>query len=638
MRLVFTNDLCIGCNKCVRECPVLISNIGVNEGNVTVNSENCIGCGACIDACTHGARDYIDDTLNFLNDLEKGKKISVIIAPAFIANYPKEYKRILGYLKEKGVQHIFGVAFGADITTWAYLKYITENNFIGGISQPCPAVVNYIEKYVPELIPKLMPIHSPMMCMAIYMRKYLGITDDIAFLGPCIAKKVEITDSNCAGYVQYNVTFHKLMKAIGQNYLKCDEYTEELEYGLGAIYPMPGGLKENVEHFLGRSQVIRQVEGEKEAYHYLQNYMKRVQDAKTLPFMVDILNCAKGCICGTGTETNLEDEDIIMAVSAMRDMNKQDIQKSGLFSKKNKSPWTEEISYEQRLANLMSTFKDLKLEDFIRNYQAKNILIKEPSKQEFDQIFDSMYKHDANDRILNCGACGYTSCKDMVRAIHNGVNIKENCIHYINELAEREKKQIIEIHRQQEEKQKIHNQKLENIIEQISLLRESVVELADANEASANEATGLAQNVQGLSNFCEELNHSLNTIMNFIGIYKNTSGELSEIAEQTNLLSLNASIEACRAGEQGRGFAVVASEIRSLAESTKRLITENNEHAEETIPKVMASVDAIKSLIEEINSMRDKIATIAANTEEIAAETECTQERADTLKEAVGEL
>ena len=132
-----------------------------------------------------------DDTERFFADLSQGKKISVILAPAFLANYPKEYQKVLGYLKKKGVNHICSVSFGADITTWGYLKYITEHNFTGGISQPCPAVVTYVEKYIPELIPRLIPVHSPMMCTAIYMKKYMQVSDSIAFISSCIAKKVE---------------------------------------------------------------------------------------------------------------------------------------------------------------------------------------------------------------------------------------------------------------------------------------------------------------------------------------------------------------------------------------------------------------------------------------------------------------
>ena len=91
----------------------------------------CIGCGACFDACEHNARSYYDDTEEFFADLAKGQKISLLIAPAFAANYPNEYRSILGGLKKMGVNRIISVSFGADITTWAYIRYITEHNFTG---------------------------------------------------------------------------------------------------------------------------------------------------------------------------------------------------------------------------------------------------------------------------------------------------------------------------------------------------------------------------------------------------------------------------------------------------------------------------------------------------------------------------
>ncbi len=636
MELIYTNDMCMGCNKCVRECPVLVANTASQDGNVRVNPDNCIACGACFDACTHGARDYVDDTKDFFADLAAGKKISVIVAPAFLANYPKEYKKILGYLKEKGVNHIYSVSFGADITTWAYLKYITENHFIGGISQPCPAIVNYVEKYIPELLSKMMPVHSPMMCMAIYVKKYLKITDELAFISPCIAKKLEITDDNCKGYVQYNVTFAKLLKEIGNGYNNSREYNDELEYGMGSLYPMPGGLKENVEHFLGRSQVIRQVEGEKEAYHYLKEYLKRVNGHKELPFMVDILNCGKGCIYGTATEPERNTDDVMLTLSKMRDIGQEsDKKKSGRLAKKIKTPWTLQISPKERLSNLMQAFSELRLEDFIRKYTAKKVPIKEPSEREYEELFQSMNKLDETSRTINCESCGHKSCKNMAKAIYNGVGVKENCIYYVKDLAEREKAEVVKLRDAELEEQKIHNEKLGDIVSQFGDLRQYISELNDANEASANEATMLAHQIQDISNSCQELEESLSTMSNFIEIYKKSNEDVSSIASKTNLLSLNASIEAARAGEQGRGFAVVASEIRNLSTSTQDLIVANDQKADEIVPKSNSSMESIKTLIEAINKMTDKVATIAANTEEIASQTECVEEMAGSLKTSV---
>ncbi|OLA53983.1 MAG: chemotaxis protein [Roseburia intestinalis] len=630
MELIYANDNCTGCNKCVRDCPVLIANVATDAGKVIVDSEKCIACGACFDACEHNAREYQDDTKSFFTALEAGKKISVILAPAFLANYPHEYKKVLGYLKEKGVNHIYSVSFGADITTWGYLKYITEHQFLGGISQPCPAVVNYVEKYIPELLPKMMPIHSPMMCMAIYIKKYLKCD---------IAKKTEITDPNCYGYVKYNVTFKKLFETIGNKYQGCKEYEDELEYGMGALYPMPGGLRENVEHFLGKEQVVRQVEGEKEAYRYLHEYLERIKKNKRQPFMVDILNCSKGCIYGTATELERNTDDVMLTLSDMRNKtaNAGADAKRGLFGKKTKngSPWDESVPEKDRLVNLMKAFEDLDINDFVRKYTNKSVEIKEPAEHEMQEIFASMNKTDAASQKMNCESCGYSSCRNMARAIYNGVNVKENCVHYVKSVAENEKEKIQNLMEEEQQKQEIHNQKLADITEQFVSLSENIDQLGDANETSANEATTLAQHIQEISNFCQELNSSLATMSDFINIYKASNEDISSIAGQTNLLSLNASIEAARAGEAGRGFAVVASEIRELSDSTKKLIVENNAKAEEIIPKINASIDSIKDLIENINEMNEKVATIAATSEEISSQTSCVQSMADELRDAV---
>lgn len=141
--LVITNEKCIGCNKCISACPVLTANHAVEEdgkSKIYVDGNACISCGACIDACEHGAREFEDDTERFFADLQKGEKISLLVAPAFLANYPGEYASVLGGLKKLGAGRIISVSFGADITTWGYIKYITEHKFYGAMAVfPSPA-------------------------------------------------------------------------------------------------------------------------------------------------------------------------------------------------------------------------------------------------------------------------------------------------------------------------------------------------------------------------------------------------------------------------------------------------------------------------------------------------------------------
>ena len=294
--LVYTNDKCIGCNRCINSCPALgacmsdSTKLPGQNRRIAVNGNYCVSCGACIDSCEHDAREFLDDTERFFEDLKRGERISLLVAPAFLANYPREYGRVLGGLKKLGANRIISISFGADICTWGYLNYITRYGYYGGISQPCPAVVRYIENYTPELIPKLFPVQSPLMCGAIYCRRELGLRDKLAFISPCIAKKLEIDDPSNKGLVQYNVTFSHLMNYIKEHNISGPDASDEIEYGLGSFYPTPGGLKENVYWFLGSDVAIRQIEGEKRMYEWLQSNKDRIRKQKTPFLFIDALN------------------------------------------------------------------------------------------------------------------------------------------------------------------------------------------------------------------------------------------------------------------------------------------------------------------------------------------------------------
>ncbi len=431
--LVYTNENCIGCNKCIRACSCIGACISTQPdekgvSRIEVDGSLCVACGACFDVCEHGARVFRDDTERFFTDLKKGEKISLLIAPSFPANYPGEYERVLGGLKALGARRMINVSFGADITTWGYIRYIKEHHFEGGISQPCPAVVGYIERYIPELIPKLFPVQSPLMCAAIYAKQELGITDRLAFISPCIAKKLEIDDPNTHGFVSYNVTFEHLMEYVRQHDLYREPVSDEIEYGLGSVYPMPGGLKENVCWLLGSDVLIRQVEGERRLYHYLEQNRRRLGKG-TLPFLfVDALNCEKGCLCGTGTEPSLSATD--NALCSLFEI--------GQSVKKNTkdSAWSRSSAPEERLESLNRQFAHLKLSDYLREYTdlSGQYTMNFPNREEMDRIFNEMKKADEESRHINCSCCGYDSCEEMVVAIYNGFNHKDNCIHYLKDM------------------------------------------------------------------------------------------------------------------------------------------------------------------------------------------------------------
>lgn len=436
--LIYTNDNCIGCNRCISVCSSSGACVAIEEDGkhrIRVDADRCVGCGACLDVCEHKAREYRDDTERFFDDLKAGKQISILIAPAFKANYPHEYSKILGYIRSCGANRFINVSFGADIATWGYINYIKKYDFSGGISQPCPAVVSYVERHLPELIDNLIPVQSPLMCAAIYARKTLGVTDSFAFISPCIAKKNEIDDPINEGNVEYNVTFEHLIQYIKVHPLPATSYDDEISYGLGSIYPMPGGLKENIRWFLGEDAFVRQMDGEKRMYQYLEKNKAIIRDGLAPFILIDALNCSNGCIYGTGCEPEKNETDAVL-FAQMKIRNSVKKSNSG-------SPWDPSLSQSERLAKLNEQFKELNLNDYLRRYTdlSANCTYTTPSEAERDEIFNSMGKVRPVDRMINCAACGYDSCTQMVDAIFNGFNTKENCVNYLRyEILEEAKK------------------------------------------------------------------------------------------------------------------------------------------------------------------------------------------------------
>jgi iron only hydrogenase large subunit-like protein/nitrogen-specific signal transduction histidine kinase len=435
-QIYLNEEKCVGCNRCLTNCPVTDANIAyLVDGNnkIKINSEKCIHCGKCIKVCDHNARDYIDDTKRFFYDLSSGKKLSVIVAPSIIVNF-NEYKKLLGYLKTLGVNFIYNVSFGADITVWAYLREMEEKKLNTMIAQPCPPIVNYIQKHQPELIDKLAPVQSPALCTAIYMKKYANINDDIAFLSPCIAKSDEINDKNTYGYIKYNVTFKKLVEYLEANNIDLSKYEErnfdDIGCSLGFLFSRPGGLTENIEARM-KDAWIRQINGPHHVYGYLEDYNKNLKSNNQTPLFVDVLNCSYGCNFGTGTCNKYENlttiDEVDYKFQKLKREKKADIEKNDL-----------EYDYFN---------KNLKLEDFRRVYN-KDIVdnhIEEPTDKEYDEIFTKMNKHTEESRNINCSACGYGSCKTMAKCIHNELNVLSNCIDY-------NKKEVINEHHLLEEK------------------------------------------------------------------------------------------------------------------------------------------------------------------------------------------
>ncbi len=425
--IIFTNDKCIGCNRCIMVCPVPGANRSVFQdgtNRITVDPVKCIHCGNCIKECRHDARGFIDDTEAFIRDLGN-KKISVLLAPSFFLLYPNTSGKIINFLLANGISAAYDVSFGVDIYMWATLKFYDEHPKGGYILQSCPSFVNFASKFSPEFLSRLIPVQSPAVCSAIYIHKYLKKDESLAFIGPCIAKKDEFDSPETNGEIKYNITFDHLIKAM--NDIDLSEYPNtfpDKNNTLGSIAAYECGLKENLSNFVGEDKYLLGVDNGVYYLPYYEYYEKQLFKCGHTPYAMDILTCEHGCIGGPGTEPVKRNQAAIA-----RDYIDDKLTAYGT----NPELYSKTSTNDEKKAVLYERFKNLDLNDFERKYTGQFIRKQTIPAGVIDEIFTHMYKTSESDRCIDCGSCGYGTCKAMAEAIALGYNRKENCVYYEKE-------------------------------------------------------------------------------------------------------------------------------------------------------------------------------------------------------------
>lgn len=629
---------CVGCNACVRACPVADANVAKTDEQdrltILIDEKKCIKCGACIRACSHHARTYGDDIDEFIKEMKAGTELVIIAAPSIKIGFDGNWRHALQWFRNQGIKKIYDASFGADICTWAHIRYLEQNPQAKVISQPCAAVVNYILKHKTELIPSLSPIHSPMLCLGIYLRNVLGYRGKIAAISPCIAKSDEFRATKV---IDYNVTMEHLRDYFRENNVDLprvkvySEFEFDGTIGLeGAIYPKPGGLMSNLLMHQPDMHVITS-EGTERLYEDLDLYLE--QKRSDLPTVFDVLSCKDGCNGGPATGVNYH---CFAMNNIMHDVEQyaKNVRRKNTSKKAKKG---HDLQFDE-------FDKTLRLNDYIRTYQSQATKNRVVTEAEIDQMLKSLGKETEAQKHFDCHACGFRTCREMAVALVKGINEKENCHQYMLHSIREERQKVENVNRKvyemNEELMQIFlqlNDRIQGVKDEADVIREAGLHTTDKMNILTDHMNRLASLNEGIKKSAEHINNSIEN-------YNVMTQNVEKIAGQINLLSLNAAIEAARAGEAGRGFAVVATNIRNLSDSSKLSVSSaktNDESIKNAIGEIGDVMQKFNDTITELlDSVQLAIADVNQTTENgllIQESMDVVSKIAENVKEVIQE-
>ena len=404
-------EKCRRCYTCVRECPAKA--IKVEHGQATVIEDRCLACGNCIKVCAMKAKQIEDGTEPARRLLGGPEPVFACLAPSFPAAFAdRDPGQVLSALRKLGAAEVWNVAFGAELVSRAYRALFDDIQNRGRliVASPCPAIVSYVEQYAPALVGALAPIVSPMIATGRAIRKRHGQGVKVIFIGPCTAKKAEIRDPHLAGAVDCVLTYGELQRMFDDAGIALDTLKPGRFDGpsatAGETFPLPGGLL----HAAGLSTDILanniiSVEGKDRVLSVLNELAK----SPGSPLLVDALFC-EGCISGPIMRNELSvfarKQILLNHISRLRE------RRPG-----------EDAEAERR------EFEGL---DLGRSFSPHHVTLPMPSEEEIAGVLASMKKATPADQ-LNCGACGYPSCREKAIAVYQGLAEAEMCLPYLVE-------------------------------------------------------------------------------------------------------------------------------------------------------------------------------------------------------------
>lgn len=399
----FSKANCKNCYSCVRACPVHA--VRVKNEQAEIIEEMCIACGKCLRVCPKNAKEVKSELKEVRKLLNNGHIVAVSLAPSFAAAFEYSGGKIAGALKKLGFAYVEETAVGAALVSLEYEKYsdLTEDRCY--ITSCCPAVNDLIQKHNAELIQNLIPVASPMVCHGRMMRKKYGSQIKVVFIGPCLAKKIEAEEEASIDAV---LTFDDIYKWLREEKIDLNDM-EETTFDATAKamrkYPVIAGVSTTLSSERVKREVIH-VSGSKDCLEM----MEAIKEGQFKNAFVEMNLCRHGCIDGP----------------AMPEVKKNVFERSQKVKK-----------YADICENLNeNNYKKEDYEiDISKTFISRYSPLKQPNENEIKDILLKIGKHNKLDE-LNCGTCGYKTCREKAVAVYNDMAELTMCLPYMKQKAE----------------------------------------------------------------------------------------------------------------------------------------------------------------------------------------------------------
>jgi iron only hydrogenase large subunit-like protein/uncharacterized Fe-S cluster-containing protein len=396
----------------------------MEEGQASVIGELCLSCGTCVRECPQKAKLFRNDVELASRLISSGRKTACSLAPSFAGFFPSwQRRRMPSVLRRLGFTHVSETAVGAFYSALATADYVNKHSRDPNLGTSCPAFVDYVLNYRSDLARYLVPVDSPMVAHAKYLRSKLGEDTAVIFIGPCTAKKAEAARTGGDGTIDCVLTFTELFEWLTSERIEIAGFEESgfdiTPHGVSRLFPLEGGcvVTAGFNADIMHPNIV--------AVSGFENIDAALDDMKPGQF-IEPLFCPHGCAGGPATN---DAASFYEARLNIMDYNTESIE----FSPKTPQDSLELDDDDRKFMETLAT----------QFRVPKKPVKRDVTEQAIREVYENTGKADPINQ-LDCGACGYPSCRAKAIAVIQGMAEIDMCLPFVKRKALQRIDRIVE--------------------------------------------------------------------------------------------------------------------------------------------------------------------------------------------------